>query len=760
MKKSILFISCILAATMLTAQVPSAIKYQSVVRDGLGAVLANKIVSFRFSVIEGTVTGAIVYSERHSTLTNEFGLVNLEIGRGTPVTGTLDGVNWGVDKHFLKVELDPSGGSAFALMGTSELMSVPYALRAKTVEIDNVNDADADPANEIQVMSLSGNNLSLSKGGGTVTLPSTGDNWGTQFAITDATLSGNGTGSFPLGLAQRGATTGQMLKWNGTTWMPANDLTGSSLWQQNGSKIYYNTGSVGIGTDNPMTGLHINSGGVFSGLLLTNDASGTTFYDGLLIGHQYQADYVGNRYAIVQNQENSRLGFGTNGRSTDINISPDGNVGIGTGLPDAKLHVAGQIRITGGNPGDGKVLTSDANGLGTWQTPGGGGGTPGGSSGHVQFNNAGAFGGDANFFWDNTNKKLGLGTSSPNYQFTINGGANFTEIQMINNTTGALGTDGLRLGIGTGIPNAWLWSHENAELYFGTNNIRRMTIKGDGNVGIGTATPGGLLELYTNSTMGSPNLLLTETEGDYARLMFKNTVVPAKNWTIAGKPDATDANSLLNFWYWNGTSGVDIMSISGLGRVGIGTYNPTYNVTVYGGVGGSEINFTNDYTGNTQYDGLRVGTSSAGGNSWVWNYENAKLYFGTNNAERLSILGNGNVGIGDTSPDATLDVEGTVMLGVNGVSFSELREITGTTGTGGNSTIPYPSGYTLTNIRILSLEINYNGNSWVGQGGTDNPTTNISKVFYYLTSSNIYIYYPAVSQFQSKAFRMLVMKVE
>ncbi len=63
-------------------------------------------------------------------LTNAFGLVDLEIGKGTPVTGTFTGINWGDNDYFLKVEMDPNGGSSWQAMGTSQLLSVPYALYA------------------------------------------------------------------------------------------------------------------------------------------------------------------------------------------------------------------------------------------------------------------------------------------------------------------------------------------------------------------------------------------------------------------------------------------------------------------------------------------------------------------------------------------------------------------------------------------------------------------------------------------------------
>lgn len=180
------------------------------------------------SILSGSATGAAVYTETHTGKpANAYGLVELEIGKGTPVTGTFAGISWGANDYFLKVEMDPNGGSAWQAMGTSQLLSVPYALYARDVE--NNADGDADHMNEIQVMSLSGTVLSLSKGGGTVTLPSSGggDNWGTQAVMTDATLAGNGTPATPLKIAQQSATAGQVLKWDGTTWKPAADATGS-----------------------------------------------------------------------------------------------------------------------------------------------------------------------------------------------------------------------------------------------------------------------------------------------------------------------------------------------------------------------------------------------------------------------------------------------------------------------------------------------------------------------------------------------------
>ena len=133
MKKKILlfFISSILSAALF-AQAPEAVKYQTVVRDGLGAIITNQAVSFQLNIHQTTSTGTIVYSETHGVTTNTYGLANMEIGNGTIVSGVFANIAWGTDKFYLEVEFDPAGGSSFTLMGTSELLSVPYALYAKT----------------------------------------------------------------------------------------------------------------------------------------------------------------------------------------------------------------------------------------------------------------------------------------------------------------------------------------------------------------------------------------------------------------------------------------------------------------------------------------------------------------------------------------------------------------------------------------------------------------------------------------------------
>lgn len=121
-------------ASLLHAQAPPRMSYQAVVRDGGNALVTNATVGLRLSVLIGSDTGSPVYVEEQSGQTNANGLVSVVIGSGTPLTGDVATIDWGTGPYFLRSEVDPSGGSNYAISGTSELLSVPYALYAANSE--------------------------------------------------------------------------------------------------------------------------------------------------------------------------------------------------------------------------------------------------------------------------------------------------------------------------------------------------------------------------------------------------------------------------------------------------------------------------------------------------------------------------------------------------------------------------------------------------------------------------------------------------
>lgn len=120
-------------ASFLSAQVPQAFSYQTIAFNATGAPIANGNVALRISILDNSATGTVLYTETQNKTTNSKGLVNLNIGQGTATLGTFGGINWGTNTKFVKVEMDPAGGSNYTNVGVNQLMSVPYSQVSKTV---------------------------------------------------------------------------------------------------------------------------------------------------------------------------------------------------------------------------------------------------------------------------------------------------------------------------------------------------------------------------------------------------------------------------------------------------------------------------------------------------------------------------------------------------------------------------------------------------------------------------------------------------
>ncbi|MCD4731531.1 MAG: hypothetical protein K8R74_13085 [Bacteroidales bacterium] len=127
-KKITTLLMTIILSGIMVAQPPQAFKYQAVVRNNTGEILQNQAVGIRISIHDVTAGGTIVYQETFSEITNDFGLVNLEIGKETPTIGIFIDIDWSSNSKFIETEIDPSNGTAYVSMGTSELLAVPYAL--------------------------------------------------------------------------------------------------------------------------------------------------------------------------------------------------------------------------------------------------------------------------------------------------------------------------------------------------------------------------------------------------------------------------------------------------------------------------------------------------------------------------------------------------------------------------------------------------------------------------------------------------------
>ena len=141
----------------LLAQVPQGVGYQGVATDNNGIELVNQSISIKASVLSGSANGNVEWEETHATTTDAFGLFALTIGQGTSTgsgaQSSFEDISWGSNTHFLKIEMDATGGNNYSFMGTNQMMSVPYALYAENAGLDS-----ADIADMFSSMNISSNN--------------------------------------------------------------------------------------------------------------------------------------------------------------------------------------------------------------------------------------------------------------------------------------------------------------------------------------------------------------------------------------------------------------------------------------------------------------------------------------------------------------------------------------------------------------------------------------------------------------------------
>ena len=131
MKKLTLILLLSTLSSFMFAQVPQKMSYQCVVRDNSGNLIVSHAIGIQISILQGSSSGTTVFVERHSTTTNINGLATIEIGGGTQISSNnFSSVNWGSGSYFIKTETDPAGGTNYTISGTSQLLSVPYALYA------------------------------------------------------------------------------------------------------------------------------------------------------------------------------------------------------------------------------------------------------------------------------------------------------------------------------------------------------------------------------------------------------------------------------------------------------------------------------------------------------------------------------------------------------------------------------------------------------------------------------------------------------
>ena len=281
----ILFLVNLCLVILNFAQAPQAIKYQAIARDNSGNVLSSSNVVFRISILQNSVSGATVYEETQIVTTNAFGLAGFDIGYGAGISGNFSKIDWSTGIYFVKIELSINGSSIYTLMGTSQLMSVPYALYSEK---------------------------SGPKGVTGMTLRHDGTTWAADsFLYNAGNAIGIGT-TKPLANLHLLATSPEfMIEGNAPSYgfagiaLRTNNNSGNNLWVGK----YDNT----WGSINLFDNVHLGNLSI-----LANDQNA----GGLL----------------VTTMSNDPLYFGTNNHER-MRIRGDGNVGIGDQYPDLKLSV-------------------------------------------------------------------------------------------------------------------------------------------------------------------------------------------------------------------------------------------------------------------------------------------------------------------------------------------------------------------------------------------------------------------------------------
>ncbi len=141
MKKLINLILLVLLASFNNfSQVPEKINYQAVIRNSTGALVVSQDVGLKVSILNETSTGSVLYSEEYIVATNAYGQIAIAIGEGANVSGEFSTIDWGVNAKFLKLEVDINGGTSYVPVGTSQILSVPYALYANDAGLAKVAD--------------------------------------------------------------------------------------------------------------------------------------------------------------------------------------------------------------------------------------------------------------------------------------------------------------------------------------------------------------------------------------------------------------------------------------------------------------------------------------------------------------------------------------------------------------------------------------------------------------------------------------------
>lgn len=277
MKKSLLTFIFLVFSAGLFAQSPNAFNYQAALRDNQGALLNNQFVGLKIEIENST---GIVYAEEYVVQTNAFGIINVQVGvNPSSSSNTFAGIDWALGPYSLKTYVDPNGGHNYQFNSSSDILSVPYAKYAERAEnafsgdfsdLIGVPNLDTSSSNELQSISLIGDTISLSQGGGSYIISTfSGDFNDLTNVPTIDTSSSNELQVLSISNDSIFLSSGGFIKLptdqvNDADFDPTNEIQGLSLsndtlYLSNGGYIVLPTDQVNDADDDPTNELQVLS---------------------------------------------------------------------------------------------------------------------------------------------------------------------------------------------------------------------------------------------------------------------------------------------------------------------------------------------------------------------------------------------------------------------------------------------------------------------------------------------------------------------
>ncbi|VXA95178.1 conserved exported hypothetical protein [Flavobacterium sp. 9AF] len=289
------------------AQTPQKMSYQAVVRDASDALITSTTVGMQISILQGSASGTAVYMETHTPTTNANGLVSVEIGSGSVVSGNLSTIDWSTGNYYIKSETDVAGGTNYTISGTSQLLSVPYALYAGKAAgtLSNGVTAGNTPYWNGTTWVTNGNNFY--NNGANIGIGTTNP------TSAKLVINGGSAGQQGLDLATHDSYANMRVIQNTNSLIDKDLYLGYNsgntsklhLYSANNETVTVSNNMVGLNNNNPQARLDVNGnvkivdGTQGAGKVLTSDANGVASWANPVATAPYYSFVTGNNQQMT-----------------------------------------------------------------------------------------------------------------------------------------------------------------------------------------------------------------------------------------------------------------------------------------------------------------------------------------------------------------------------------------------------------------------------------------------------------------------------